>query len=76
MTRGERKLATALRRVIDALDDYASERMFDGEEESRSSAAKVDREIAKARAVLRAAEGFLPPARALPPSDIHDEGTR
>lgn len=59
MTRGERKLFNTLRRVIDALDDYASERMFDGEEESRDSAKRVDREIAKARKIMREAEGLL-----------------
>lgn len=56
MTRAERKMATALRSVIDALDEYAHDRMFDGEEETRGSARRVDRTIAKARAVLNAAE--------------------
>lgn len=76
MTRGERKLANSLRRVIAALDDYAAERMFDGEEESRKSAGRVDREIAKARAVLRSAEGLLQPARALPPHGDIPQGSK
>jgi hypothetical protein len=60
MTRNERKLANALRRVIDALDDYASDKMFDDDEpETRSSARRVDREIAKGRKVLREAEGLV-----------------
>ena len=67
MTRGERKLANALRRVINALDDYACDRMFDGDEEDRGSARRVDREIAKARAVLRAAEA---------PTAVADRGAK
>lgn len=66
MTRNERKMANALRRVIDALDEYASDRMFDGDEETRGSARRVDREIYKARKVLHEAEGLLAMQPALP----------
>ena len=59
MKRAERKIAAALRRVIDAVEEYASDRMFDGDEETRPSARRVDREIAKARKVLRDSEGLL-----------------
>lgn len=73
MTRAERKLANALRRVIAAVDDYAAERFFDGDQDTRRSARRVDTELAKARAALRSAEGLLQPARALPHHDILGE---
>ncbi len=59
MTRKERKIANALRRVLDAVEEYACDRMLDNEEESRPSARRVDREIARARKALREAEGLL-----------------
>lgn len=54
MTRAERKIANALQRVVNAIDEYAIDRLIDGDQETRQSARKVDRAVAKAKTVLRA----------------------
>lgn len=50
------KLRSALLRLVDRLDEYASERMFDGDADDSDftdkAAIKVDRAMANARKVL------------------------